>query len=313
MSHRLRSSVTSILCVLLLTTPALFCGSAEAQAGEPTAPALTVRDLPTVLPRLHSENVDEVRAAIDQLTVISDAQCVPPLAELLRSGQPDAVTDRALDALRAIGHASSIEVLTEFTHHRRAGARRRAYRALAAIEDRRIPALIEAGLRDSDREVRSSSALALGTMGSRSSLELLFRAFDRGVIEAATAIGQLGNEGSVERFDGYLGRVPLSVMLAGYDQYLRRTDINEETKLGIVTRLGEVSGRQVREFLSAYLGTFGARDRSRLRQTVMDTLTRIPIEGDTRRTAPTGAGAAAPSPGGGAAVPPAEGAAGGGT
>ena len=149
--------------------------------------------------------------------------------------------------------------------------------------------------------MRSASALALGTMGSRGSLELLFRAFDRGVIEAATAIGQLGNEGSIERFDGYLGRVPLSVMLAGYDQYLRRADINEESKIGIVTRLGEVSGRQVREFLSSYLGTFRERDRSRLRQTVMDTLTRIPIEGDTRRTAPTGS-----------TPPPAEGAAGGG-
>lgn len=317
MSHRLRSSVTPILCVLLLTTPAIFAGSVEAQArrarrapaaateaggGEAAAPALTVRDLPTVLPRLSSDNADEVRAAIDQLTVISDAQCVPPLADLLRSGQPDAVTDRALDALRAIAHPSSIDVLTEFTHHRRAGARRRAYRALASIEDRRIPTLIEAGLRDSDREVRSAAALALGTMGSRSSLELLFRAFDRGVIEAATAIGQLGNAASVERFDGYLGRVPLSVMLAGYDQYMRRTDINEETKIGIVTRLGEVSGRQVREFLSAILGTFSSRDRSRLRQTVMDTITRIPIEGDTRRTAPVGS-----------TPPPAEGAAGGGT
>lgn len=264
--------------------------TSEGGGEAPAAPSLTVRDLPAVLPRLHSASPDEVRSAIDDLTVIGDSQCVPPLVELLHSGQPDAVTDRALDALRAIHHPSGIEVLTEFTHHRRAGARRRAYRALAAIEDRRIPALLEAGLRDSDREVRSNCALALGTIGSRSSLELLFRAFDRGVIEAATAIGQLGNEASVERFDAYLGRVPLSVMLSGYDQYLRRSDIGEETKIGIVTRLGEVSGRQVREFLSSYLGTFGARDRSRLRQTVTDTLARIPVTGDVRPTTPSAGG-----------------------
>lgn len=278
----------------LVSAPAAAQGrgrrAAAATTGEATTPTLTVRDLPTVLPRLHSTNPDEIRGAIDDLTVIGDAQCVPPLVELLRSGQPDAVTDRALDALRAIHHASAIEVLTEFTHHRRAGARRRAYRALAAIDDRRVSALIEAGLRDSDREVRSGCALALGEMRSRGSLDLLFRAFDRGVIEAATSIGQLGAAGTVERFDGYLGRVPLSVMLSGYDQFLRRSDIDEETKVGIVMRLGEVSGRQVREFLSSYLGTFADRDRSRLRQTVMDTLSRIPIEGDTRRTTPaTGA------------------------
>lgn len=273
--------------------------AAEGSSDEPAAPVLTLRDLPSVLPRLRSTNPDEVRAGIDQLTVISDAQCVPPLVELLHTGQPDVVTDRALDALRAIAHPSSIEILTEFTHHRRAAARRRAYRALAAIEDRRVATLIEAGLRDSDREVRSAAALALGEMGSRSSLDLLFRAFDRGVIEAATSIGQLGNEASVERFNGYLGRVPLSVMLAGYEHYLRRADINEDTKVDIVTRLGEVSGRQVREFLGSYASTFGARDRGRLRQLVTDTIARIPVEGDTRRTAPVTA-PSAPAAGGGA-------------
>lgn len=270
----------------------------EGASDEAAAPVLTVRDLPSVLPRLHSANPDEVRAGIDQLTVISDAQCVPPLVELLHSGQPDVVSDRALDALRAIAHPSSIEILTEFTHHRRASARRRAYRALAAIEDRRIPSLIEAGLRDSDREVRATAALALGEMGSRASLDLLFRAFDRGVIEAATAIGQLGDAAAVERFDGYLGRVPLSVMLAGYDPFLRRRDISEETKIDIVTRLGEVSGSQVRAFLSAFAATFGVRDRSRLRQTVTDTIARIPIEGDVRRTAPVTAPAAGATGGG---------------
>lgn len=295
MSNRILSSVAVLSILTAFAAPAQAqrrrAAAVTDASGEASAPTLTVRDLPTVLPRLHSTNPDEVRAAIDDLTVISDAQCVPPLAELLRTGQPDAVTDRALDALRAIHHPSSVEVLTEFTHHRRASARRRAYRALAAIEDRRIAALIEAGLRDSDREVRSTSALALGNMGSRSSLDLLFRAFDRGVIEAATAIGQLGNAASVERFDAYLGRVPLSVMLGGYESYLRRTDINEETKIGIVTRLGEVSGRQVRESLASYAGTFSDRDRSRLRTTVTETLARIPTEGETRRTTPA-AGAA---------------------
>ena len=42
-------------------------------------------------------------------------------------------------------------------------------------------------------------------------------------------------------------------MLSGYEQYLTRSDINEETKIDIVTRLGEVSGRTVREFLGLQL------------------------------------------------------------
>jgi HEAT repeat protein len=255
----------------------------------PTAPALTIRDLPTVLPGLHSTNPDEVRATIDRLIVIDAPECVAPIADLLRSGQPDAVTDRALDAMRSLAAPSSIEVLTEFTHHRRAGARRRAYRALAAIEDRRIADLLEAGLRDSDRDVRANCALALGTMGSRDSIEMLFRAFDRGVIEAATAIGQVGTTATVARFTEHLGHAPLSVMLAGYDAYLRRSDISDEAKIGIITRLGEeFSGRPVREMLSSYLTTFGERDRSTLRQRLFETISRIPIDGGAATTPPAG-------------------------
>ena len=259
-----------------------------AQEG-PVAPAPTLADLDEIVPRLRSENPDEVREAIDLLSVIDSREVVAPLADLLRSGQPDAITDRALEALRGLAHPSSIDVLTEFTRHRRSGARRRAYQALAAIEDRRVAPLLEQGLRDSDRGVRGAVALALGTIGARSSVDVLFRAFDRGVVEAAVAIGKLGDGATVERFSQHLGQQPLSVMLSGYEQYLRRTDIDEETKVQIVNRLGEVSGRTVREFLSQELARFPERDRSRLRQVITDTVRRIPVEGDTRRTTAAGA------------------------
>ena len=126
--------------------------------------APTIADLPNILPRLRSANPDEVRQAIEALRVIDRAEVVPPLAELVRSGQPDTITDAALEAFRGLAEPTSIDVLTEFTRHRRAGARRRAYAALAGIEDRRIPTLLEQGLRDSDRNVRGACALALGNI-----------------------------------------------------------------------------------------------------------------------------------------------------
>ena len=262
----------------------------EDVASEPSVAAPTLEDLDTIVARMRTGTPDQVREAIDLMSVIDDPAVVPPLAELLRAGQSDTITDRALEALRGLAHPSAIDVLVEFTHHRRAAARRRAYQALSAIQDRRVPTLVEHGLRDSDRTVRGACALALGNMGARGSLETLFRAFDRGVVEAAVAIGKLGDAASVTRFGEELGRQPLSVMLSGYDQYLRRTDIPEQTKIDIVTRLGEISGRTVREFLSQYLATFTERDRSRLRTVVQDTLRRIPIEGDTRRTVSATAG-----------------------
>lgn len=270
--------------------------TSETTSGEPTAPAPTLEDLGTIVPRLSSSSTDEVLEAIDQLSVIDDAAVVSPIVTMLRAGQPDAVTERGLEALRGLAQPSSLDCLAEFTHHRRPAVRRRAYAAIAAIHDARVRALLEQGLRDSDRQVRGECADQLGRIGATASLDLLFRAFERGVVEAAAAIGRLGDDDSVERFDEHLGHAPLSVMLSGYEQYLRRTDIDEDTKVDIVGRLGEVSGRTVREFLGQYLMTFSERDRSRLRTVVRDTLARIPSDAPTRPgTAPS---APAPTTGG---------------
>lgn len=281
-------------------------GSGSAAAAEAAGPAPTIADLDEIVARLRSDNPDEVREAIDLLSVIDRREVVPPIVALLRSGPSDAITDRALEALRGLADPASVDVLSEFARHRRVGARRRAYQALAAIQDRRVPTLLEQGLRDSDRSVRATCALALGNIGARGSIDVLFRAFERGVVEAAVAIGKLGDAASVERFTAHLGQQPLSVMLSGYEQYLRRDDIDERTKIAIVNRLGEVSGRSVREFLSQYLATLPEGpttrtprrgratepERRSLRDVVQDTVRRIPIEGDTRRTTSVGGPAA---------------------
>lgn len=272
------------LAVAFLTT--LTPGEVEAQrrrrgqaASEPTAPEPSLRDLEEIAAQLRSRNPDEVRGAIDLLSVIDHPRVVPPLTELLRSGRSDEVTDRALQALRGLGDRSAIDVLTEFTHHRRPRARRLAYEALAAIEDRRIPDLLEQGLRDSDRNVRATCARKLGDIDARGSVDTLFIAFDRGVVEAAISIGKLGDRRAVGRFNEHLGNVPLSVMLSGYHEFVRRRDIADALKVDIVNRLGEVSGPLVRQFMQRYLDTFptrGRASRSQLRTLVIETLRRIP-------------------------------------
>lgn len=285
----IRLLLLSPLALALLAVPV----SASAQrrppppsGEEPAGPQPTVRDVDAIAARLNSSNADEVREAIDLLSVIDHPSVVPHLATLLRSGRSDEVTDRALTALEGLAHPSSIDVLVEFTHHRRARARRLAYEALAAIEDRRVPALLEQGLRDSDRTVRGNAARSLGEIGARGSVDTLFVAFDRGVVEAAISIGKLGDRASITRYNEHLGRVPLSVMLSGYHEYLRRNDVAEEVKVDIVNRLGEVSGPLVRAFLQRYLDTFpttGRASRSRVRTVVIDTLRRIPGSANAAR------------------------------
>lgn len=246
------------------------------EAAAPDAP--TLADLSEITARLRSDNPDQVREAIDLLSVLDRPEVVPPLAELLRSGQPDPVADRALEALRGLASPASIDVLVEMSRHRRPAARRRAYLALAGIDDPRIPALLAQGLRDSDRSVRGAVALALGDRHATGTLDALFTAFDRGVIEAAIAIGKLVPGAGVARFDAYLGQRPLAVMLSGYGPLLRRDDIGAAVKQGVVEKLGEVAGPMVRSFLVDYLTTFSERDSSPLKRLIEETIRRIPAE-----------------------------------
>lgn len=276
--------------LLVVSTAAAQPRRGAQSEDEPARPQVTLADLDEIVPKLQSANLDEVREAIDLLSVIDHPRVVPHLADLLRSGRPDAITNRALSALRGLAAPQSIEVLTEFTNHRRPGARRRAYQALAAIDDRRVAPLLERGLRDSDRTVRGAAALALGEIGARGSLDTLFRAFERNVIEAAIAIGKIGNASAIERYDAFLGNEPLGVMLSGYNEFLRRDDIAHDAKKGIVERLGEVAGVMVRRFLQDYLRSLPERTRNRqireLKELVEETISRIPEEAAGVRIGP---------------------------
>src|SRR5687767_4961920 len=103
-------STMRVIVILLAALLALSSISASAQprrrqprrqpqaqpTGEEAAAIPTLRDLDTIVPRLSSANPDEVREAIDLLSVIDHPDVIPHLATLLRSGQPDPITDRAI-------------------------------------------------------------------------------------------------------------------------------------------------------------------------------------------------------------------------
>lgn len=260
-------------------------GSPPAAVDEPAPIAPSLGDLAQYAAQLDSPQPEAVIEAIDMLSALDRRESVAPLAAFLTRGQLDSATERAIEALGGIAHPDAIEVLSEFSRHRRAAVRRKAFQALAAINDARVLPILEQGLRDSDRSVRGACATALGNRSSRASLDVLFRAFERGVLEAAAAIGQVGDAASVTRFSEHLGRQPISTMLSGFEHFLRRGDLNERVKLDIVARLFETASPAVKQFMQAQLARFPARDRSALRRAIEDAARRI-------ADAPTGSGGA---------------------
>lgn len=266
-SRRLASLAVAGLLTLLAATSVAEAQRRTRRAADAEEPGVSLSDLEEVSARLNGEDAQQVREAIELLSVIDDPAVVPPLVELLRSGREDAIVDRALDALGGLGSADAIPVLSEFLNHRRPGARRRAYQALAQIEDARVRPLLERGLRDSDRTIRGTAARALGELGDHGAVEVLFRALERRVPEAAQAIGKLGTVEDLTRFTGFLGREPISVMLSGYEAFLTREDFPIPQKIEIVDQLQEIATRPARQLLIEYEATFPERIRNRqLRQ-----------------------------------------------
>lgn len=247
---------------------------------------------------LRSNDPARVRAGIQALTVIGTPEVIPPLVELLHSGPPDEITDYVTEQLGIIGLPQAIEELSNLLHHRRPAVRRGAVRALAQIRgDGRVRPLIESALHDSDAEVRAEAARGLGEIGARQSIPLLFHAFDRGVPDAAEAIGRLGGpevavsaEAAHDREDPrttshqrtlamYLGRVPLGVLLRGFERFLNRRDIPVATKQQIIARLEDTASSQARDFLNTWVRNLPSNYRGPDRDRALQAIDRIRPQG----------------------------------
>jgi len=240
--------------------------------------------------RLSTHDQTELLIALDELGASAESdQNSRAVADLLRAGQPDVVTDHALDALSRMKSREARAVLAAFCRHRRADARVRAYTALANLRDSRdfptIQIIIE-GLRDSAAPVRSQAAVLLGQLQAKEAVPDLLRALELGVHTAAAAIGKLGDAASVQSYGKQLGRLPLPVMLEGYAQYLERPaiDIAESVKLEIIASLEQVSGATVKAFLNARVQTPGKNTTPKLQQAMLTSAGRIRVEDPTPNT-----------------------------
>lgn len=252
---------------------------AQAARGSEAAPGprsgATRVPIATLRAQLASGDAATVSAALAALGRRSERAAVDALAAFLVVGQDDAWADRGIEALGNTRSADARPLLAELAHHRRAHARVLAYQGLAHIAGEQSDKLLADGLRDSDADVRGTCATQLGERGARAQLELLLRALERGVPEAAPAIGKLGDAETVTRYGAFLQRLPIQVMLSGYGEFLVRPDLPEAVKLEIVARLGEVAGVTVKRFLEQLVAKNIAKGLPSFQHALRETAKRI--------------------------------------
>lgn len=221
-----------------------------------TNPVKETAAFQTAVLKLQSPNPAEVLESVMILGASGNPRAVGPLSDLLKTGPRDDISNAAVDALGSLGDPSGLDTLLSFLSHRRADLRERVIMAIMDMKDPRVDGAIENALRDSDVGVRNAAAMAIGNRGQTQSIPILFQAFERGVSEAAIAIGRLGDEGSAQRLVAFLGKRDLMEILPGLDEFLRREDFPAKGKLDILDSLLDLAGPEVKRFLIAYVSTF---------------------------------------------------------
>ncbi|MFH1436306.1 MAG: HEAT repeat domain-containing protein [Pseudomonadota bacterium] len=224
---------------------------------------------------LKNDSDDTKVEGISKLAELADPTGVTPLIDLLEKGQTDKVTHAAIDALGAISSPKAIPILTEYMKHRRSKVRILAINAIAEIKDKQVIEALKNALKDSDSMVRKTAALALGRYGDQSAVDVLFKAFDRNVVEAAIAIGQIGNVNDMERLSSYLGSSPLVDLLPGFSEFLTRESFPEKGKLTILEKLMELAGPEVKQFLIKFVENLPADYQGPVKKKAQDAISSI--------------------------------------
>jgi HEAT repeat protein len=227
--------------------------------------------------QLSARDAETVRAGIEGLGLYGRPRAVQPLAERIRQGLPPELLDAALDTLMVLGHASAGPVLFELAAHRRPPVRAKAIAAIVSCRPRGAERALAEALSDVDARVRGAAALGLGQLDATEQADRLFFALERGVLEAAPALGRIAKGDQVERLLTFLGEIPFDTLSPALAEVLTRDDVSRSAKLGVIARLQELATAEVKAFLQDFLASLppSTRGRDPIRRAAEDAILRI--------------------------------------
>jgi hypothetical protein len=241
--------------------------ASQAAAGEPAPMA-------GALARLKSHDPQQIESALGDVRVSGRAGLAasPAIVELLRRGLPQALTQAAIETLGDTESEASSEVVAWYAHDRSPALRRSSVAALAKTKGSAATKTLRAALSDSDPEVRGLAASGLGRLRAKETVGDLLRALDHNVPEAAASIGALCTPPDCEKLAKKLESLPFDVVTGGLGEVLLRPpgDVDDDTKLAIVTRLRAMATGEVSRFLRSVQSRYPAGGSPRVKRAIDD-------------------------------------------
>lgn len=253
---------------LLLAFGLMLATSTEARAQDSETEA-------QALAMLESRSVDEIRLGIETLGLSPSPRAADALAARVRRGLPPPLLEAALSTFGAMQQPTSVGVVLELARHRDAGVRAKAVEVLGVLGGADATAAMRRGLDDESRTVRVAAVRAMNAALDRGGVPTLMRAFDRGVLEAAEAIGHLGSPDEVRALLGHLGITPFEAIMPGLAEALRRGDLPQRLRLDIVARITELGTENARRFFEELQPNLPGPPNDPVRRAVNDAILRI--------------------------------------
>jgi len=198
--------------------------------------------------QLASPDAATVKSALDAAALAPTPAAVTAIGARIREGLPPDLLDAAIDALGIMHRPDAAPILAQLVSHRRAAVRKRAIEAIAVARATGATSALVGALDDVDPTVRGAAATSLTLLRAVAALPQLFEAYERGVPEAASAVGQLARQSQLPRILAGIGTRDFALVSRALDVLLHRDDITIQAKREIVTTLSEHDTAEVRRF-----------------------------------------------------------------
>jgi len=196
----------------------------------------------------------EFKSALDDMRLAGPAAApaVPIIVEALERGLSLPLTVAAIETLADVESPEATAVVATYAAHRLATVRRVAVNALRRTGGPLAVKIMQDALNDPDAIVRSSAALGLGSLRAPEAVTDLLRALDRGVTDAAIAVGQLCAPEQCRQFVAKLGALPVDAMMSGFEPLLVRpaSAVGDDVKIHAIEKIRDQGTLRANQWLS---------------------------------------------------------------